>query len=101
MGRAGRTRSSRVGSRQTPDARGAAHRDLEPGDGLAEVRMNRPCQACGKELLFALNPATGATLPLDVMSRSHIYELHDASEDVVASSAAGREVYVSHFLVCP
>lgn len=63
--------------------------------------MRRPCKECGKELLFALNPATGATLPLDVASRSHIYELHDSSEEPVASSAAQQEVYVSHFLTCP
>lgn len=62
--------------------------------------MNRPCKACNKPLLFVETPE-GKIIPLDVNSRKHIYEVSDSSVELIASRIDAREVYVSHFLVCP
>lgn len=64
--------------------------------------MRRPCKACGKELLFVVNQRTGSTVPLDISSRPHVYELLDAAEGGdVAEPVEQQEVYVSHYLTCP
>lgn len=65
--------------------------------------MNRrPCKACGAPVLFIINGRTGQTVPLDVNSRAHMYELLDSDENgQVAYSVSQQEIYVSHFLTCP
>lgn len=65
--------------------------------------VKRPCKGCGREIIFVTNQRTGKSVPLDVASRSHIYELLDAAEggDVAEPIGQSQEVYVSHFLTCP
>lgn len=65
--------------------------------------VRRPCRACGKEIIFVTNQRTGKSVPLDVASRLHIYELLDAAEggDIAEPIGSSQEVYVSHFLTCP
>lgn len=63
--------------------------------------FRRPCKACGRELLFVVNGFTGKTVPLDVSSHAHIYELVDAAEGGDVAYPSKQEVFVSHFLTCP
>jgi hypothetical protein len=63
--------------------------------------LRRPCKGCGREVIFVTNGLTGKTVPLDVASRAHIYELVDAAEGGDVAYPSKQEVFVSHFLACP
>jgi hypothetical protein len=53
----------------------------------------RPCKLCNRDLIFAVNRATGKTIPLD--AKAHVYRV------VESDAIRAEDYYVSHFFTCP
>ncbi len=59
------------------------------------------CRACGKPMLFALNPKTGNTIPLD--ARPVVYRATKNAEtgEIEVTQTQEENLFVSHFSTCP
>lgn len=65
--------------------------------------MTKPCEACGVELHFQRNQATGKSLPLQKVK--NVYVVEDGGARALSSTPGPMEMptqyYVSHFETCP
>lgn len=66
--------------------------------------MAARCKSCGAELIWAVNPVTGAKVPLDAEPAERpkgLYRLDTSTDPPSATPARGELVYVNHFVTCP
>lgn len=60
-----------------------------------------PCKGCGNPVVWAINPATGKTVPLD--PAGIIYKTVEMGDGSIVAVRVDREdgYMVSHFQTCP
>ena len=61
--------------------------------------MTSACMACNRPVLI-VRTGKNQVVALDITSRKHIYELGDASIELVASKVDAQETYIDHACVC-
>lgn len=60
--------------------------------------MHRTCKRCNCPIIFAENPQTGATIPLD--ASSPVYRLVDDRDHDKLLAFPVKNFHVSHFKTC-